>query len=649
MTNTKNTKRALVSSILALVLCVSMLIGSTFAWFTESVTSAGNKIVSGTLDIDLFKVELKEDWMNHIATGDYFNRTEITDSTAPLFGDDILWEPGYTEVVSLELVNNGNLALKYQAVIRPITEVGKLAEVIDVYVNSSVLNPGSESREEYIAAATKIGTLKDVLSGGAIAEGEMKKSGDDVQYFSIILKMREEAGNEYQGETAGVFDITVLATQLTCESDSFDDQYDKDATYPLGKNTQAIETYTATEDGVDFTAKVEIPAEAPDGKYDIVLSEPEDIVFTNDNGNATMAFDLKLTRTVDGVTEEVTNSGLSYPVVISLPNHFVDVKKVYHNGNEVTDFVHDKGTNTVRFTTTHFSPFEIVYTDYTDPSFELDYTTDGNGQYTITKGIFVKKNPVEFDASLAKQDSEYMVVDFVKDGVKRYAVSKRASTVLIAPDATVEYSCESGKYSVMSGQSGKLWNVLSGLQSNRHSTVYLLPGTYNEGTTINVYSSMDIIGLGDTDKIKVVKTSSSSSNRHLFNCNGSQAQYIHVTLRNMTLDATAKTTNNKDNAAVQSIRKSKVKCYDLDIIKGTSLDAVSLYVNGNNAVDGVKYTAYLYAENCSLNVTREYGVVSTAATYKFYHSGLTYNGGTTYTKNSGSIKNVVLAADDWDW
>ena len=71
-------------------------------------------------------------------------------------------------------------------------------------------------------------------------------------------------------------------------------------------------------------------------------------------------------------------------------------------------------------------------------------------------------------------------------------------------------------------------------------------------------------------------------------------------------------------------------------------------MNGNNAVDGVKYPAYLYVENAQLNTTRSFGVVSTAGTYKFYHNGLTY-GGTDYTQNSGSIKNVIMEDNDWDW
>ena len=53
MTNSKTTRRALVLSVLSLLLCCSMLVGTTFAWFTDSVTSGKNKIVAGNLDIEL--------------------------------------------------------------------------------------------------------------------------------------------------------------------------------------------------------------------------------------------------------------------------------------------------------------------------------------------------------------------------------------------------------------------------------------------------------------------------------------------------------------------------------------------------------------------------------------------------------------------
>ena len=53
MNNKKTTKRALLSSVMAIVLCLAMLIGTTFAWFTDSASTAVNKIQAGTLDVQL--------------------------------------------------------------------------------------------------------------------------------------------------------------------------------------------------------------------------------------------------------------------------------------------------------------------------------------------------------------------------------------------------------------------------------------------------------------------------------------------------------------------------------------------------------------------------------------------------------------------
>ena len=48
-----SSKKALLLSVLSMVICVSMLIGSTFAWFTDSATASVNKIQSGNLEIEL--------------------------------------------------------------------------------------------------------------------------------------------------------------------------------------------------------------------------------------------------------------------------------------------------------------------------------------------------------------------------------------------------------------------------------------------------------------------------------------------------------------------------------------------------------------------------------------------------------------------
>ena len=117
MTNKRTTKQALVASAILLCMCFTMLLGTTFAWFTDSATSAGNKIVAGTLDVQL--------WMYDEARAEYIN---IGDDATPIFGKaeslkaqnnnaDTLWEPGKTQVVYLKIANNGSLDLKYQVAI----------------------------------------------------------------------------------------------------------------------------------------------------------------------------------------------------------------------------------------------------------------------------------------------------------------------------------------------------------------------------------------------------------------------------------------------------------------------------------------------------------------------------------------------------
>ena len=129
--NRKNmTRNALVTSIISLLLCVSMLVGTTFAWFTDSETSAGNNIKSGTLNVEMYYA----DGTQPVPT----DATGWTDaSTGAIFNYD-LWEPGYTEVRYVKIVNAGKLAMKYNLTLAPAGEVGKLAEVIDVYYAENV-------------------------------------------------------------------------------------------------------------------------------------------------------------------------------------------------------------------------------------------------------------------------------------------------------------------------------------------------------------------------------------------------------------------------------------------------------------------------------------------------------------------------------
>ena len=207
MTNRKSTKRALLGSVMAMVLCLAMLVGATFAWFTDTASTGVNKIQSGKLDVAL---EMKEgdSWVS--AEGKTLDFVKAADAK----GEAILWEPGCTYTLpELRVVNNGNLALKYMIKITGIKGDAKLNEAIEW-------------------------TIGDVAMG---AEQHLKAGESNT--FTIKGHMKESAGNEYMDLTISGISITVYATQDTVENDSFNNQYDKNAAY---KGTQEFTEGTHT-------------------------------------------------------------------------------------------------------------------------------------------------------------------------------------------------------------------------------------------------------------------------------------------------------------------------------------------------------------------------------------------------------------------
>ena len=206
------TKRSLLASVFALVLCVAMLVGATFAWFTDTASTGVNKIVSGNLKVDI----IGADSDSHIEKLN-FTKAAVTDAEA---GAEILWEPGCRYLTEgFRIANKGNLALKWKAQVNTGTTVANagnfdLLDVIDFYLVTKA------------ADGTETETALDVFTGNL-----KKAETSDVYYIKGVMKTT--AGNDYQGLTLDGISITVVATQDTVENDSFNNQYDKDAEYPI--------------------------------------------------------------------------------------------------------------------------------------------------------------------------------------------------------------------------------------------------------------------------------------------------------------------------------------------------------------------------------------------------------------------------------
>lgn len=235
MAKKQSTKKALLMSLLSLLLCCSMLIGSTFAWFTDSVTSSNNRIVAGNLDIDLLMDKGGDDYISIAnTTGEIFSES----------GNGINWEPGKTEIVYLAVRNLGSLAAKYNILVHVKGDLSDALEyvVIDGAKRDDLKGVTNWTELKAIEGA-QYGTFKEELAkeenpGGLITaaqngrlpgnDGTNKEDATD--YFALAVHMREEAGNEFMNKQV-VIDVTVVAGQAQYESDSFGTDYDANAPY----------------------------------------------------------------------------------------------------------------------------------------------------------------------------------------------------------------------------------------------------------------------------------------------------------------------------------------------------------------------------------------------------------------------------------
>ena len=377
MSNRKSTKRALLGSIMAMVLCLAMLVGATFAWFTDTASTGVNKIQAGNLDVALEMKNAAGQWVP--AEG----KTLDFVKAAGAENEAILWEPGCTYTLpELRVVNNGNLALKYMIKITGIKGDAKLNEAIEW-------------------------TIGDVAMG---AEQHLKAGESNA--FTIKGHMKESAGNEYMNESIDGIAITVVATQDTVESDSFDKDYDAGAEYPVvavaNVNTKGDTVLKDKEE--DHTIQVTVPAGALD------------------EGVQSLKLEVVKSATPTGVQVASTESSQSYEVTmrdqngnaVSTNGTLMTVEmnvgknrtalKLYHDGVKMTKdsgpltdaadhYVYDAATGYVTMKVSHFSPFTAVFArDYW-----TDHAADGYATPVDTANKVVTVSSAEELALFAKE------------------------------------------------------------------------------------------------------------------------------------------------------------------------------------------------------------------------------------------------------
>lgn len=286
----KKTRKSLIFSAVSLLLCFAMLLGTTYAWFTDSVTSTNNVIKTGSLDLQVL-------WTDDLTSGSWKDAENSTDG--PVFAYEN-WEPGYTAIRYVKIVNNGSLAFKYALNVIADGDAGILGDVIDVYyVENASQNITS------LEGKTKAGVLNDVISGKVNAGGVLLPEGETKTGFytkdiviAIALHMQEDAGNEYQDQSVGAsFAIQLIASQYDYESDDLGEGYDKDSQWP---NDVVISGNSASAPVTPIDNKV------PTGGLDL-LSEDGKIGASIPEGVAVVPGTDKMTLTVGDVSKSEAN------------------------------------------------------------------------------------------------------------------------------------------------------------------------------------------------------------------------------------------------------------------------------------------------------------------------------------------------------
>ena len=387
MTNSKSTKRALVSSAIATLVCIVMLIGTTFAWFTDTASTNVNKIQSGTLKVDIV------DGNGDSLQGKSLNFVDVNGSS------NILWEPGVTfKTAGFKIKNDGNLALKYKLLVNGIDGDSDLLKVISF----SVLDEKG--------AAVDLNTYEGHLTAKAVSDKMLYIQGH----------MDEAAGNEYQEKELDGLSITVVATQDTVESDSKDNQYDKDAAYPVVSADEMKEAFAAG--GVVSVAtdiKTDNIADTADAR--VIISQPTTlnldakIITPNNMGNNGTNFcaliidaNTTINATANGVIDTVVNGGYGLNVRNGAT---LTINNGYYYGGGTTVQV-QKGTLVINGGTFACEP-------YNDPTYGYNFMINcidsayknGTAKVIIKGGTFVNFDPSNCSAEGAG-------TNFVADGYK---------------------------------------------------------------------------------------------------------------------------------------------------------------------------------------------------------------------------------------
>ena len=363
MKKTYSTKRSLIASILVLCLCLTSFVGTTYAWFTDSVTSENNIIKSGNLDIELEYAVFNED-------GTFKEWKDVENASDIL--TNLLWEPGVAEVAYLRVANAGSLALKYQLGINITETPGVNAAdqefLLSNYIQFGVVENVNGETGKY---ANREAAIDAVDAAKKISAGYTKSTSmtaGQALYLALVVWMPEEVGNEANHNGTDVpqinLGINIVATQMTAESDSFGPDYDDGAFIPVAPEALPANpdstTVLAVKGSAESNVTVKVPATVLAGLHEEVTSlsvaASKPIVNTE---NKTISFSTVELVDQNGEEVDIAATGAKVTVILPVEGAFANGEKVevYHDGSFVTYATVENGN--ISYEVSHFCEVSI--------------------------------------------------------------------------------------------------------------------------------------------------------------------------------------------------------------------------------------------------------------------------------------------------
>lgn len=287
----KKARFALLQSVLCLLLCVSMLVGTTFAWLTDGISSGVNMIAAGSLDVVLEYLDENGTW------------TEV-DADTHVLDEDALWEPGHCEVVYLRVSNGGALALKYSLGVGILAETGSVNAAGEEFKLSDHIRFGVVETTDPVTYASRNAAIAALpeskpISAGYSSSYSLKEAGE-MRYATLVVYMPESVGNAANYATGEnppeiQLGIQLVATQEVHETDSFGDDYDTNATMP----------------GFDFPDNVFGENTSSGVETDSENKLTEELTLQGENTNAIVPAGVQVEAGVEELTLEVTSMSQS--------------------------------------------------------------------------------------------------------------------------------------------------------------------------------------------------------------------------------------------------------------------------------------------------------------------------------------------------